>query len=124
MSPEKRTFKITRRHRQILAMSSAAAILVVGLGAFGMLPQVRELKVANDQPLQFAQATPRATPRVVSPATPFSFADLVERVRPAVVTITSEGVTRTPSLEDIPAPFRDFFDRFGRGQQQQQPRRA
>jgi serine protease Do len=129
MSSEKKSFKITRRHRQILAMSSAAAVLVVGLGAFGMLPPVRDLahQVATDQPLQFAQATPRAaTPRVVAPGAPFSFADLVERVSPAVVTVTSEGVSRTPSVEDIPAPFRDFFERFGqgRGAQPQQPRRS
>ena len=128
MSPEKKRFQIARRHRQILAMGSAAAILVVGLGAFGMLPPVQGLRqAANDQPLQFAQATPRAvTPRVVGPGAPFSFADLVERVSPAVVTITSEGVSRTPSVEDIPAPFRDFFERFGqgRGAQPQQPRRS
>lgn len=128
MSSEKKRFQITRRHRQILAMSSAAAILVVGLGAFGMLPPVQGLRqAANDQPLQFAQATPRATtPRVVGPGAPFSFADLVERVSPAVVTITSEGVSRQPAAEDIPAPFRDFFERFGqgRGAQPQQPRRS
>ena len=127
MLPEKNRFKITARHRQILAMSTAAGILVVGLGAFGMLPQVRQIQVATEQPmLQLAQATPRATPRVIPPGAPLSFADLVERVRPAVVTITSEGVARTPTAEDIPAPFRDFFDRFGqgRGAQPQQPRRS
>ena len=56
-------FKFAPRHRQALAMTTAAAALVVGLGAFGMLPQVRGLQpVANDAPIQLAQATPRANP--------------------------------------------------------------
>jgi len=130
MSDKKNTpfFKLTRRHRQGLAMTTAAAALVIGLGAFGMLPQVRGLQpVANTEaPLQFAQAAPRpANPRVLpSTGTPFSFADLVERVSPAVVTIRAEGVSRERNLENLPAPFRDFFERFGQGQQPQQPRRS
>ena len=44
MSPEKNRFKITRRHRQALTVSTAAAALVVGLGAFGMLPPVQHLQ--------------------------------------------------------------------------------
>jgi serine protease Do len=132
MSPEKNKsplFTFTRRHRQVLAMGTAAAVLVVGLGAFGMLPQVRGLQpVANDAPVQLAQATPRANPRVIPSANgqPFSFADLVERVSPAVVTIRSEGVTRETPNEEIPPSLRDFFERFGQGQGQrpQQPRRS
>jgi len=127
-------FKVTRRHRQVLAMGTAATVLVVGLGAFGMLPKVAGLQpVAVEAPVQLAQATPRpANPRVLpSTGTPFSFADLVERVSPAVVTIRGEGVSRAGSgggrgLDDLPAPFRDFLERFGQGQgqQPQQPRRA
>ena len=120
-------FKITRRHRQALAMTTAAAVLVVGLGAFGMLPQVRGLQpVAADAPVQLAQNTPRATPRVIPPGAPLSFADLVERVSPAVVTIRSEGVTRESETQEVPPALRDFFERFGQGQQQrpQQPRRS
>jgi serine protease Do len=127
-------FKLTRRHRQVLAMGTAATVLVVGLGAFGMLPKMTGLQpVAGEAPMMLAQATPRpANPRVLpSTGTPFSFADLVERVSPAVVTIRGEGVTREGaaggrSLEDLPAPFRDFFERFGQGQgqQPQQPRRS
>ena len=119
-------FKITRRHRQALAMTTAA-VLVVGLGAFGMLPQVRGLQpVAADAPVQLAQNTPRATPRVIPPGAPLSFADLVERVSPAVVTIRSEGVTRESETQEVPPALRDFFERFGQGQQQrpQQPRRS
>jgi serine protease Do len=57
---------------------------------------------------------------------PFSFADLVERVSPAVVTITSETTTtdNETDVENIPAPFRDFFNQFGQGQRPQQPHRA
>ncbi len=135
MSDDKKTpiFKLTRRHRQALAMGTAATVLVVGLGAFGMLPQVRGLQPAADTaPVQLAQnnAARPANPRVLpSTGTPFSFADLVERVSPAVVTIRSEGVTRQAEaggrgLEDLPPQFRDFFERFGQGQQPQQPRRS
>ncbi len=130
MSPEKNSsplFKLTRRHRHILAMTTAAGVLVVGLGAFGMLPQVRGLQpVANDAPVQLAQASPRpANPRALGAAMPFSFADLVERVSPAVVTIRSEGVSRPTENEQIPEAFRDFMERFGQGQQRpQQPRRS
>jgi len=129
-------FKLTRRHRQVLAMGTAATVLVVGLGAFGKLPMISGLQpVAVEAPVQLAQAAPRpANPRMLpATGTPFSFADLVERVSPAVVTIRGEGVTREGagggrSLEDLPAPFRDFFERFGQGQgqgqQPQQPRRS
>src|SRR3954464_5857374 len=101
MSPEKNRFKITRRHRHALTVSTAAAALVVGLGAFGMLPPVQQLqKVAVEAPLQLAQNTPRANPRMMDANSPYSFADLFERVSPAVVTITSEGVSREPTAED------------------------
>ena len=135
MSPEKNStplFKFTRRHRQALAMTTAAALLVVGLGAFGMLPQVGGLQpIATEAPMQLAQAKPRATPRVIPPGAPLSFADLVERVSPAVVTIRSEGVTRESSQE-VPPAMRDFFERFGQGgpggqgaqPRPQQPRRS
>ena len=56
---------------------------------------------------------------------PFSFADLVERVSPAVVTITAETIdTRTAGTEDLPAPFRDFFNQYGQGGQPRAPRKA
>ena len=47
---------------------------------------------------------------------PFSFADLVEHVSPAVVTVVVDRETtgaQTSGLDDVPAPFRDFFRQFG-----------
>jgi serine protease Do len=61
---------------------------------------------------------------------PMSFADLIETVSPAVVSIEASG---TPSVEDnqpdlsqVPPQLREFFERFGGlpQQQQQRPRRS
>ena len=70
----------------------AAAIVVVGLGAFALLPPVRQ-PAADHDPVQIAANDTHATPRMLENSSPFSFADLVERVSPAVVTITSETMT-------------------------------
>jgi len=63
------------------------------------------------------QANP---PRLVDQGSPFSFADLVEHVSPAVVTVVVDRETAAGggqggggALDDIPAPFRDFFRQFG-----------
>lgn len=60
------------------------------------------------------QATP---PRLLDQGSPFSFADLVEHVSPAVVTVVvdreSQQGPQVSGLDDIPAPFRDFFRQFG-----------
>ncbi|HEX3755339.1 MAG TPA: DegQ family serine endoprotease [Rhizomicrobium sp.] len=112
--------KPSLRQRRLFALSSAATILVVGLGAFALLPQVRPTRVADHAPpLQLAaNETGHPTPRMLDNGTPFSFADLVERVSPAVVSIRSETVsTQSDSDGDnLPAPFRDFFNQFGQGQ--------
>ena len=50
------------------------------------------------------------------PGTPMSFADLIERVSPAVVSIEAAGSVdprAVPDLSDIPPQFREFFERFG-----------
>ena len=74
--------------------ASAAAIVVVGLGAFALLPPVRQIQAASHDPVQLAaNDTSHATPRMLENSAPFSFADLVERVSPAVVTITSETMS-------------------------------
>ena len=110
------------RRSRLLAMSSAAAIVVVGLGAFALLPPVRE--TATHNPVQIAANDSKTTPRMLENSSPFSFADLVERVSPAVVTITSETMS-TASDEDgdgspdnLPAPFRDLFNQFNKAQPQ------
>ena len=69
------------------------------------------------------QANP--PPRLVEQGSPFSFADLVEHVSPAVVTVvvdreTAERGGQGAGTDDIPAPFRDFFRQFGQGQGQGQ----
>src|ERR1700728_527670 len=95
--------KPSLRQRRLLAMGSAAAIVVVGLGAFALLPPVREIRTATQNPVQIAANDTHAPPRMLENSSPFSFADLVERVSPAVVTITSETMT-TASDDDADAP--------------------
>ena len=71
-----------------------------------------------------------ATPRMLENGAPFSFADLVERVSPAVVTVTVEQQMKPQNFnpEELPEPFRDFFNQFGggggRGRQFSMPRKA
>ena len=66
---------------------------------------------------QAAAVTPRTNaPRLLEQGMPFSFADLVEQVSPAVVTIMVEREQQgrqMPGMDNIPAPFRDFFRQFG-----------
>jgi len=120
--------KPTRRQRRVIAMGTAATMVVVGLGAFALLPPVRAIQTAGTPTMVAAnenEAVARA-PRMLENSAPFSFADLVERVSPAVVTITSETTTtdNDNDAENIPAPFRDFFNQFNNGQRPQQPHRA
>ena len=74
-----------------------AAVLVFGAGRLRLLPRRRGRPVSNSAIRQPAQpptcaASPRAArpPRMLENGAPFSFADLVERVSPAVVTVTVE----------------------------------
>src|SRR5579862_6007031 len=109
-----------KRHSRAVAMGTAAAVVLIGLSAFALVPGVRPVDVNNSEPtqraaapanLQMAAATP---PRMLENGAPFSFADLVERVSPAVVTITAETVETGPSnVDELPAPFRDFFNQYG-----------
>jgi serine protease Do len=74
-------------------------------------------------------AARNAPPRMLEAGEPFSFADLVERVSPAVVTITAEtqetdAQAMLNSPQDLPEPFRDFFNQFGQGRQFQVPHKA
>jgi serine protease Do len=108
-----------RSRIRLLAMGSAAGIVVLGLGAFALLP------VAHDRSdraqVQLAANEPARAPRLLENSAPFSFADLVERVSPAVVTITSETMTTesdSDDAENIPAPFRDLFNQFNQNRPQ------
>lgn len=123
-------------HTRLLAASSAAAILLLGLGAFALLPH--PVNDVNAQP-EIAKPVHAVAPRVVASTNtaprflengaPFSFADLVERVGPAVVTVTvEEKVTEQNTQIDpssLPEPFRQFFQQYGNGQQlKPQPHKA
>jgi serine protease Do len=115
-----------------LAAASAGAILVSGLGAFSLLPSSKptphpapQAQVVYVAP---APAPERATPRMLENSAPFSFADLVERVSPSVVTVTvEEEIQPTQDMVpgNLPEPFRNFFNQFGGGNgQPQRPRKA
>jgi serine protease Do len=112
---------------RLLAASSIAALIIIGLGAAVMLPH-NEPAAAKPPVVQAAMAGPvhEAPPRMLENGAPFSFADLVERVSPAVVTVTVEEQLQASAGIDpsqLPEPFRDFFNQFGQGGQQQ-PRKA
>jgi serine protease Do len=114
--------KPSLRQRRLIAMGSAAAIVVVGLGAFALLPPVRAIQTAGTPSMVAANDGDTRAPRMLENSAPFSFADLVERVSPAVVTITSETTTTESDGGDannIPAPFRDLFNQFNNGQKAQ-----
>lgn len=125
----KRHMTHTMRTR-LLAAGSAAAIILIGLGAFGMWAHpgaelARQERAAQTNIVPAAATAMAATPRMLETGAPFSFADLVERVGPAVVTVTVvEKAQPQPQfdLDDIPAPFRQFFGG-PRGRQFNQPQR-
>lgn len=115
---------------RLTAALAAGAIVLLGLGAFALLPHPANEAAAGKTDIVSASTKPvKATaPRLLEPGAPFSFADLVERVSPAVVTVTVEEKADTRQAfnpADLPEPFRHFFDQFGNsGQQNQKPRKA
>ncbi len=132
----KKTDQVFQGFRGRLLASVAAGVLVIGgLGAFAMTqpgqnakPQPQQQHAPQKpQPAPLAAAPHPATPRMIENGAPFSFADLVERVSPAVVTITVEEQVKQQqgSIDpnQIPEPFRDFFNQFG-GRQQGAPQKA
>jgi serine protease Do len=113
------------------------AALSFGAGGYWLSPELeasaplpRQTFGMQDYPAEYlrqaAAVTPRANaPRLLEQGMPFSFADLVEQVSPAVVTIMVEREQQgrqMPGMDQIPAPFRDFFKQFGgpEGQDQDQ----
>ena len=121
----------SRKRKQVLSLSVAAiALAALSFGAGGLAlnpsadanaPIPRQTFGMQDYPAEYlrqaAAVTPRATPpRMLEQGMPFSFADLVEQVSPAVVTIMVEREQQgrqMPGMDQIPAPFRDFFKQFG-----------
>src|SRR5665213_2321260 len=144
MKNEKQTSVLLGHRRRLLAAVGAGAILIVGLGAFSLLPIAAAVPMQHPaQPQQHLvqpqqqhapqsparPANQQTTPRMIESGAPFSFADLVERVSPSVVTITvEEEVNQQAGFDpqDLPEPFRDFFNQFGQGQGRQfsQPHKA
>ncbi|MBV9330489.1 MAG: DegQ family serine endoprotease [Alphaproteobacteria bacterium] len=123
------------KRTRLLAMSGAAAIVVLGLGAFALLPKGLDAvssgsgeKEASPRFIQTAENR-GAPPHMLEAGAPFSFADLVERVSPAVVTVTAEtqetdAQAMLNSPDNLPEPFRDFFNQFGQGRAFQIPHKA
>ena len=118
-----------KRHAKLTALGAAASLVVVGLGAFALVPHGQTdgpepVKMVSAQPID----THASPPRMLESGAPFSFADLVERVSPAVVTITAieqeSAQDQMAQLDDLPAPFRDLFNQFNQGRQPVQPRKA
>jgi serine protease Do len=125
---DSRWMGFVKRHSKLTALGGAATLVVIGLGAFSFLPAspapgLEPVRMVAAQPVS-ARSGP---PRMLETGAPFSFADLVERVSPAVVTVTAieqESVSdQMDQLGDLPAPFRDFFNQFNQGRQLQ-PRKA
>jgi serine protease Do len=115
---------------RFLATASAGVILVAGFGAFSLLPSAKPAPhlAPPAQVVHAAPAPERGTPRMLENGAPFSFADLVERVSPSVVTVTvEEEIQPTQDMvpNNLPEPFRNFFNQFcGGNGQPQRPRKA
>jgi serine protease Do len=126
MNNEKKRTPLSRLLRKhLLAVASAVTILLSGLGAFAVLDsQTGSAQAAQPPAHSVARHTAPAPqkagpPRMLENGAPFSFADLVERVSPAVVTVTVEEDLQPAAeynMQDLPEPFRNFFNQFGGGQ--------
>jgi serine protease Do len=111
----------TKHHgirNRLLAAGAAAGILALGLGASALLPRpTADTEHAPQQMAQLQQvAVHSMPPHMLESGAPFSFADLVERVSPAVVTVTVEqeiNAAAGMNPQDLPEPFRDFFNQYG-----------
>src|SRR5882672_6229326 len=124
---------LSRTRLRVLRMTiAAAALAALSFGAGGFMlgsrpdaesPVPRQTTGLNQYPSEYlrpaAAVTQRGTqatpPRMLEQGMPFSFADLVEHVSPAVVTVVveRESTRQQGAMDDIPAPFRDFFRQFG-----------
>ena len=118
-----------KRNSRLVAVGSAAAVILVSFGAFALLPHgpsqddtTQQVRYVSPQPDPGNAGAP--PPRMVESGMPFSFADLVERVGPAVVSVTAEA-TQTVSNQagmpdNLPDPFRELFKQFNQGRPQVQ----
>src|SRR5712672_3676957 len=113
--PTAKTAPRSRRLRPLKAML-AATVLSAAVGGF-LVGNNTAAQGAAPHPVAAAAAA--AVPHELNDASPFSFADLVEHVSPAVVTVVVEhmGAAQVADESDeIPAPFRQFGQGQGQGQ--------
>lgn len=90
-----------RMKKSVVAVCALGAAVMVG-SAFSVMP------------LHAKTQAPVLTPKSHDSALPVSFADIAERVSPAVVNIqvTSRAQTVQSQLQDAPANMREFFERY------------
>ncbi|NWH08379.1 MAG: DegQ family serine endoprotease [Alphaproteobacteria bacterium] len=107
--PRRRGFHVFRQIAPFISRAALAAILFAGVPAAGIAG------------LESAVAAP----------VPDSFADLADRLSPAVVNISTTQELKRPSREDFPfpqlpegSPFEEFFKEFFDQQQQRGPTRV
>jgi serine protease Do len=101
------------------ALTSVAAIALVATGAVGVA-------VFESGRPALAQSAPLTVEAQTAPAT---FADVVDRVKPAVVSVKvtgkkadADGERSGSRLDNVPPQMREFFRRFGEGGAPQAPR--
>ena len=82
------------------------AALLLGGTAATLTMNPAGAQVAQNEPGAMAATAPR-------PGAPMSFADLVARLQPAVVNISTEQSITVPSQRQLPPGFEEFFRRFG-----------
>ena len=104
-----------------LAVTAAALIAVGALG----LALGQDMRFASAEPAQTTPTPPPQTAQTPYGAVPLSFADLMQKVSPAVVSINVKGDSKVaendlqiPGLPDLPEdnPLYDFFKQFRQGQ--------
>jgi serine protease Do len=115
-----------KRNKALLAGVSAATVVLVSFGAYALLPSRSGDPVTTDAVRYEApDRNSGSAPRMMENGTPFSFADLVERVSPAVVSVTADEIQKASGqtdMDNMPDAFRDLFRQFGgRGAPQMQP---
>jgi serine protease Do len=118
----RRGWRARLRERVSPKALTAAGMLAVGTVAFVSGGVVFTNPQVFAQPSALAKTAEVAapSPKLLSESHQFSFADLVERVSPAVVSIQVDMQAREQNraMPQIPAPFRDFFRDFGFQDQQ------
>lgn len=112
-----------RWNTRLLLGAAVVAVLAFGAGGLVFAPHNdRQDKIAATDPAPAAtQAAPAKgstaapPPRMLEQGAPFSFADLVEHVSPAVVTISVDREEQVQQIDpqDLPEPFRQFFQQYG-----------